>query len=313
MNLFFLLLVARHYLTKDQIRDSIQDYRDSSQAAFERKFERDKEELRDIGIVIETGRLEAFFGDDVGYRIRRDETELPDLELSREEAAVIGLAGRLWNHAGLAAESATAIVKLKAIGVEVESPNISVVEPRVSAHEPSFDSLLEAVTRRIEVEFDYRRPGRETLTRTVQPWNLITSRDRWYLAGFDRHRGEPRLFRLSRIIGQVKYLSSPGGYVVPEDADLRSVAAALEPPTPTQDATVVVASGRAQSLRRRATSTTTIDSDWDELVIGYRTDGEFAAELAGYGAAVRVTAPDSLRDALIGQLRAAIAATEVTR
>src|SRR5687767_7257937 len=92
MNLIFALLVSKQFLTKAQIRDAIADYRDApSSDAFDRMFERDKEELRELGIPVETGGNDAYFDDEVGYRIRRDEAELSDLELTREEAAVIGL------------------------------------------------------------------------------------------------------------------------------------------------------------------------------------------------------------------------------
>lgn len=104
MNLIFALLVSRQYLTKEQIRDSIADYRDSTPQAFDRKFERDKEELRELGINVEMGQNDKYFNDEPGYRIRRDEAELPDLELTREEAAVIGLATQVWEHAGLASD-----------------------------------------------------------------------------------------------------------------------------------------------------------------------------------------------------------------
>ena len=67
------------------------------------------------------GQNDKYFNDEPGYRIRRDEAELPDLELTREEAAVIGLATQVWEHAGLASESTTALVKLKAIGVDVDT------------------------------------------------------------------------------------------------------------------------------------------------------------------------------------------------
>jgi proteasome accessory factor B len=113
MNLIFALLVSRQYLSKEQIRQAIADYRESSSKdAFERMFERDKEELRELGITVEMGSKDTYFEDEVGYRIRRDEAELPDLALTREEAAVLGLAAQVWEHAGLAGESTTALVKL---------------------------------------------------------------------------------------------------------------------------------------------------------------------------------------------------------
>src|SRR5215208_6944391 len=147
MNLIFALLVSRQYLTKDQILESIADYRDSTPQAFDRKFERDKEEL-------------------------------PDLELTREEAAVIGLATQVWEHAGLASESTTALVKLKAIGVDVDTSVLRMAEPKLSTDEPSFDSMWEAVTRRIPVSFVYARPGSEPMERHLQPWGIISWHDR---------------------------------------------------------------------------------------------------------------------------------------
>ena len=159
MNLIFALLVSRQYLTKEQIRQAIADYRDSTQQAFERKFERDKEELRELGITVEMGSNDKYFEDEVGYRIRRDEAELPDLALTREEAAVLGLAAQVWEHAGLAGESTTALVKLKAAGIEVDPDVLRMAEPKLSADEPSFDVMWEAATRRIPVAFTYQRPG----------------------------------------------------------------------------------------------------------------------------------------------------------
>ena len=48
----FLLLVARNYTTKEQIRELMEPYRASSDEAFDRMFERDKDELRELGIPV---------------------------------------------------------------------------------------------------------------------------------------------------------------------------------------------------------------------------------------------------------------------
>ncbi len=101
LNLLILLLVSRSFVTKDRIRDVIDDYRGGSDEAFEKMFERDKDELRSLGIPIEVGHLDAYFDDEVGYRIKRDAFELPQVELEPDEAAVVGLAAT-----GLAARRA---------------------------------------------------------------------------------------------------------------------------------------------------------------------------------------------------------------
>jgi proteasome accessory factor B len=100
MNLVIALLVSGHYLTKDRIRQVVEGYHGQSDEAFERMFERDKEDLREIGIHIEVGSHDKVFDDEVGYRIRRDEFELPELVLEPDEAAVVGLAARVWQTPG---------------------------------------------------------------------------------------------------------------------------------------------------------------------------------------------------------------------
>ena len=50
LNLLITLLVARGYVTKQRLREVIPDYREAaSDEAFERMFERDKDDLRALG------------------------------------------------------------------------------------------------------------------------------------------------------------------------------------------------------------------------------------------------------------------------
>jgi len=302
MNLVFTLLATQQYLTKDQIRASIAEYREDSDVAFERKFERDKQELRDLGLEIETGSHDAL-GGTTGYRLLRTEVELPQIDLTVEEAAVIGLAGQLWDHAGMAAETTTALAKLKAIGNDFDPSVLRMTEARLTAHEPTFDVVFDATSRRLPIAFEYRRSDGETTTRHLEPWSMTSFRERWYVGGFDRDRQRPRLFRLSRIVGDVKPDGEPGEYEVPEDADLKRVARALQPPEPDAAAVLRVTAGRAQSLRRHAIRVDRIDERTDEVEVAYAIAGDLADEVASYGPDVVVVSPDGLRDAVIDRLR----------
>ena len=306
MNLIFALLVSRQYLTKDQIRESIADYRESTPQAFDRKFERDKEELRELGINVETGQNDKYFNDEPGYRIRRDEAELPDLELTREEAAVIGLATQVWEHAGLASESTTALVKLKAIGVDVDTSVLRMAEPRLSTDEPSFDAMWDAVTRRVPVAFAYARPGGEPMLRHLQPWGIISWHDRWYVGGFDLDRGASRIFRLSRVIGDVTTEGAPGSYDIPEGTDMKDVARQLFPAEPEEAAVLHVREARGQSLRRIAETVTPLGGGIDEVEIRYSSRWELASEVASYGPDVVVVSPPDVRAAVVQRLTAAV-------
>lgn len=78
VNLVICLLSTRQFLTAEKIRASVAGYDDSgSDEAFSRMFERDKNELRDLGIPLETG-MPSRFSTVEGYRINRDAYELPD-------------------------------------------------------------------------------------------------------------------------------------------------------------------------------------------------------------------------------------------
>lgn len=303
MNLVFTLLATQQYLTKDQIRASIAEYREDSDVAFERKFERDKQELRDLGLEIETGSHDAL-GGVTGYRLLRAEVELPQIDLTVEEAAVIGLAGQLWDHAGMAAETTTALAKLKAIGNDFDPSVLRMTEARLTAQEPTFDAVFDATGRRMPIAFEYSRPDGETTLRHLEPWGMTSFRERWYVGGYDRDRQRPRLFRLSRIVGAVTPDGEPGEYEVPEDADLKKVARALQPPEPDASAVLRIAAGRAQSLRRHAVRVDRIDEHTDEVEVAYALRSDIAEDIVSYGADVVVVSPADLRDAVVQRLRA---------
>src|SRR3954464_5299542 len=198
LNLLIMLLVQRHYVGKDRIREIL--YPDSTPDAFEKMFERDKDELRSLGVPIEVGQMDAFFDDEPGYRIPPDRFALPDISLTADEAAVVGLATRVWQHARLAEATTEAVRKLTALGVDVDVSALDLVEPRLSADEPSFDVFWDATQARQAVEFDYQRPGYpQPLERHIQPWGVVRHAGRWYVVGLDTDRGEERVFRLSRV------------------------------------------------------------------------------------------------------------------
>src|SRR3954449_2163248 len=174
LNLVIMLLVSRTHVTKERIREVIEGYDKDNDEAFEKMFERDKEELRALGIPIELGHVDKFFEDEQGYRIKRDAFELPDIDFSPDEAAVLGLAARVWQHAGLASATSSALVKLKAAGLDVDRealdarpPGVKLrapaldggreapapLQPRVVADEPAFNDMWEMTISRTPVRF----------------------------------------------------------------------------------------------------------------------------------------------------------------
>src|SRR6201994_4515060 len=148
VHLVICLLSARQFLTAERIRDAVPGYEagDGSKAtdeAFKRMFERDKAELRDLGIPLETGRNSHFDAED-GYRIRRRDYELPPIEFDAAEAAAVGLAARLWQSATLGGPARQALIKLRAAGTDVRSEGNPGAVPQLDASDPSLPALLEA-------------------------------------------------------------------------------------------------------------------------------------------------------------------------
>lgn len=311
MNLFIVLLVSTAYVSKADIRRYIDDYREApSDEAFEKMFERDKDELRAIGIPIEVGSADKFFDDEQGYRVRRDAYELPDISLTSDEVAVLGLAARVWEHAGLAESTADAVLKLQAAGKPVDTAALDAVHLRLPAVEAAFDPMLRATQERIPVRFGYRRPGAaEGQQRHLQPWAVITSRGRWYVIGHDLDREEPRMFRLSRIAGEVLDDGATGSYEVPPGTDIRALSRQLDS-APAEDVVVefYARTGSAAGLRRWATpSDGQGRPGWDRLTLSGRSGQELTAVLLGYADAVEVIDPPEIRDAIASRVASLLA------
>ncbi|MFY1692344.1 helix-turn-helix transcriptional regulator [Plantactinospora sp. WMMB782] len=308
VNLVICLLSTRRFLTAAQIAATVPGYEHDpddprDHEAFQRKFERDKAELRELGVPLETGTASAFDAEP-GYRIAHREYALPDIPLEPDEAAAVGIAARLWRHAGLAAAASSGLAKLRAAGVDVDPQATLGVEPVVTV-DPAFGPLTVAARERRTVGFDYRVPdGDAPTSRRLQPWGVVCWRARWYVVGHDLDRDAPRCFRLSRIVGgAVKLTGRPGAFEPPVGVDLISHVAKWSGPVERSGrATVLVAPGRAAGLRRWAREVTS-GPDGDRLVLPYADAESLAGRLVGYGPDVRVLEPPEIRDAVIQRLK----------
>jgi proteasome accessory factor B len=312
VNLVLCLLSTRQYLSAERIRAIVPGYADAPTSdAFFRMFERDKAELRDLGIPLETGRNSVFDSVD-GYRIARRDYELGEIDLEPDEAAAVALAARLWESPELTGAAYGALLKLRAAGVDVDQTAPAAVEPKVRTAEPAFAPLLSAVQRGRVVTFDYRRPSpAELRTRTVEPWGVVSWRGRWYLVGHDRDRRGTRCFRLSRIVGEVRAVGREGAVQRPTDVDLLEIVARTgdQPPPPAQ-VQLWVARGRAQGLRRRARvvgERSMAGEPGDLVEIELRYPDSATGWIAGFGPDVVVLEPDVLAKAVRERLLGAVA------
>ena len=301
------LLSTRRFLTAAQIAATVPGYEHNAaepreHEAFQRKFERDKAELRDLGVPLETGTTSAF-DTEPGYRIARRDYALPDVHLEPDETAAVGIAARLWQHAGLAAAATSGLLKLRAAGIDVDLQSTLGVEPVVTV-DPAFGPLQAAARERQEVAFAYRTPEDDAAQpRRLQPWGVVSWRGRWYVVGHDLDRGATRSFRLSRVTGPVRTVGPSGAYAPPPDADLMSHVARWSGPVEHPNrATVLVRPGRAAGVRRFAEEVTP-GPDGDLVVLSYSDPDGFARWVVRYGADVVVVAPEEVRKATMARLR----------
>jgi proteasome accessory factor B len=310
LNLVLCLLYTRRPLPKSKIREVVPQYGDAaSDEAFDRMFERDKDELRELGIPLVTEDVDSLWEDETGYRIDQREYALPEIDFAPDELAVLGLASRTWAHASLAGPAAQAVRKLKASGIERDDESLIGIEPRLRTSEPAFDAVKNAVLFQRPVTFPYRTGGAgETKQRRVEPWGLASWHGRWYLTGHDLDREAPRVFRLSRIAGEVKTTGKAGSFEVPEGHVPHEMIRTSVGEQAPQTARVRARAGRGQSLRRRASAATEADEQWSDLDVDYSDPDAFADEITGYGADVLVIGPAEVRDAVVRRLEGAVAA-----
>lgn len=316
VNLVVALLATDQGLTKDTILTSVSGYREQSEAgaskdALEKMFERDKENLRGLGVPIETI---GDFADpedlrEARYRIPTSEYELPvDIDFTSAELAVLNLAGGVWSESSMSAQARSGLRKIRALGNVVDAPIIG-YSPRINLREPSFAPLQRAIEQAREAEFDYLKAGeRVPQRRRIRPFALVEYEGRWHVFGFDRDQDAERTFLLARISSPVQVSKRAFDPALRDGAGEKALRG-LEDVAARQLALLEVAPGTEAGLRlhRRATPAE------QGILVPYVDVHVLADELASYGPEVRVVDPPVLRDEVIRRLERTLALHDDSR
>lgn len=306
-SLVLALLATDTGLTKTEILSTVQGYRQrfsrsGGNANLERQFERDKDDIRELGVPLETIQAPGDPGNNqnLRYRIPRGDYELPaDITFSAEETTLLNLASMVWREGSLSGESRRAILKLRSLGVASDEPVLGYA-PRLRVREPAFEPLRSAQERNAIVTFGYLKPGEsDARTRTVAPIALIQHQGRWLLHAHDSDADATRNFLLRRIVMPVVTTAQrfePFG----QDATDRALAE-LEEIWNARTAVVEVepSTDAATRLQKRR-GTTALESG--ALLLHYSDVALFADELAGFGPEVLVLSPPDLRQAVVERL-----------
>jgi proteasome accessory factor B len=316
-SLVLALLATETGLTKNEILSTVQGYRQrykngGDNANLERQFERDKDDIRELGVPLETVDSPGDAGNNqtLRYRIPRGAYELPhDIAFSSDETTLLNLAAMVWREGSLSGESRRALLKLRSLGAVAEEPVIGYA-PRVRLRDAAFEPLSAALERHQIVRFPYLKPGdAESREREVVPLALVQYQGRWHLSAEEtafgtQKPGKHKMFLLRRIVGAV---TAGATAFAPEGDQAATALASLEQIWERGIAEVEVLCDTDAATRlanRRGTEEVSVapDASTRRLRLHYVDDAILADELAGFGPEVLVLSPSGLRDAVVERL-----------
>jgi proteasome accessory factor B len=260
LDLIAFLVGRRVPVEVEQIMEAVPAYAekyveggDRARETVRRMFERDKDELRDLGIPIETVPLSLYHGAEevLAYRLQNKDFYLPYLKLVAPGAP--GAPQRASQHqarvdlsedqVGLIADSLATVSWLPASPFKREadsalrkltfdlddaarmgaSPVLFVDRPGAGEIRARVRVLSDALLARKRVRFTYHGivSGEDT-ERDVAPYGLLFQRGHWYLIGHDELRDAVRVFRVGRMDEPRANAKSPKtpDYEIPDDFSL---------------------------------------------------------------------------------------------
>ena len=306
LNLAAALSTTSVPLTFRQIRERVPGYGEGE--AGRRAFERDKEQLRDLGFDL---RPEGFDdGREQGYRLRPDDWSMRPLDLLPEEVAALGLAAHIARIEGEGPQPAPGMqAAARLVGFVPERPGGLMFSARLGQSTPHHAVASDAVGRRRTLRFGYRSGKGISEAREVEPYALVLRNGHWYVAGHDRGREAIRAFRLDRIEGDVD-AGEPGGFERPADFDPEEAL----PPEPwgggsPETVRIVVHAESAWWVRPQLGRHTVVTERPDGSVVvdlDVGLDDAFVSFVASLLDVVEVVSPPQMREAVVRHVEAAL-------
>ena len=201
VNLTIALLATKKFLTKAQIFTAVAGYEGSSEAT-DRMFERDKEELRALGIEIEMKNIDPLFDDEIGYRISPERYRFNLGELNTEEVSLLALAAEAWKESALSDIARSTSVRLQSLGINSDFSDLPLA-PTIANVPPNISDILEAVDASRVIQIKYLNIEDELEEKKVAPLGIYSQNGNWYLYAIDQQKSANRSYRLDRIDGAI--------------------------------------------------------------------------------------------------------------
>ncbi|MEO6629077.1 MAG: WYL domain-containing protein [Aquihabitans sp.] len=300
LTLMNVLLGSPRAMSSAEIQTAVAAYPRES-ASFKRQFERDKEELREMGVPL---LMESVPGVEIpvlGYRVRQQDYELRDPGLLPDELEALNLAAAIIGSAG--GLGRRGLLKLGAAVVDAEQ------QAEIPA-DPDLVAAFTGVAERRSVRFRYH-----DVDRTVDPYRLEFARGRWYLKGLDHGHGQERWYRMTRIQGRVDLEGDPGAF----DRPTTTESLQLHPWLVGGDSPEVIAEvwfdpAVAAGIRADVSTADVVRDDEEGLVIAMKVTNRegFRSWLLSFLDRAEVLSPPDLRAEIVGWLNNVVTTMEPT-
>lgn len=294
VNLTVALLETRRPISFAELRDRTGYYQQADAESARRMFERDKDELRALGVPIET-RERGGLDTELGYTVDRAAYELPDIDLDAEEVAALALALRVAGGRGerLAAGKLAALAPDPA---ELDLP----VAARIEVEPGPVDRVADAIIDHRVITFRYRRADGSVSDRTVDPYAVAGRRGSWYVVGRDHDRDALRAFRLDRVEGRIRAVGEAQAFTPPDDLDIEPH---LHGPGGEVDATVAVHPELVwEAALRGGEPTGEVVDGWAVHRFSRTEPWSVVTWATAHAGQVEVLAPGDLRDEVVARL-----------
>ena len=304
INLTIALLATKRYLTKSEIFRTVEGYEGSAETK-ERMFERDKDDLRTLGIVIEVGSFDPLFGDEAGYRIKSESYQLDLGAITSTEISLLSLAADAWQGAAFADAAQSAILKLSSIGVPADPIEIPGLSPKLANSSKDLETVTSAIADSDFLVFDYLSATLVAEERLIIPIALSNKNGFWYVTGVDQDMQEVRTFRMDRIQGSLEAKENKESFEYPVDFELDQPLASHAANFAVMD----IRKGKGQALRSLATSIEDL-GEWDQVKVPIFTIESMTAQILWHGEDVFVHKPNELVASVVAGLEALVVGHE---
>ncbi len=302
INLTMALLSSRRYLTKSEIFRTVDGYTGSAET-MERMFERDKNDLRELGLAIDVGSEDPLFEDEAGYRIDPGEYSLDIGEIDPTELALISLAATRWQSSFFSKSGQSALRKLQSFVGGSNSEPLSLPFYRPEIPSEHFALLYGAIKHRSQAEFTYH--GLKDSYRSVAPYALVLNQGFWYLIALDLKKNEIRSFKLLRIDSDLLIDLKPGSFVIPEGLNPSKYFEQKSATGESREVKLLVRIGRSHEIRS-ISHLSPYNDDWDEALLSITSTTEFFELLSRAMSSAMLLEPEDLRQEFIARMRGKI-------